>query len=47
MIGPTAQRNAGFAFMLFGLVLSVMGIATVVEFSLHPVAVQPTFGGTS
>ncbi len=47
VIGPQAQRNAGYAFMLFGLVLSVMGIATVVEFSLHPVSVQPTFGGTS
>ena len=41
-IGRTAQRNAGLLFMLFGLALAFMGTATVVEFSLHPIAVEPS-----
>ena len=36
LIGSIAQRNAAIVFMLMGLVLTVMGVATVVEFSLHP-----------
>lgn len=42
IIGPRAQRNASIAFMLFGAVLTVLGVATVLEFSLHPVEVEPT-----
>ncbi len=47
IIGPRAQRNASIAFMLFGVVLTILGLATVVEFSLHPVEVEPTFKGGS
>lgn len=45
IIGPTAQRNAGIVFMLVGLALSFLGLATVVEFSLHPIPVKPTLAG--
>ena len=46
IVGPKAQRNAGIAFMLVGLLLTVLGLATVVEFSLNPVPVeQPTIQG--
>lgn len=46
IVGPRAQRNAGIAFMLIGLLLTVLGLATVVEFSLNPVPVeQPTIQG--
>lgn len=41
LIGRTAQRNAAIVFMLFGLALTVMGVATVVEFWLHPSTDQP------
>ncbi len=48
IIGPRAQRNASIVFMLFGGVLTVLGLATVLEFSLHPVEVEPTsFMGAS
>jgi succinate dehydrogenase / fumarate reductase cytochrome b subunit len=47
IVGPRAQRNASIVFMLFGAVLTVLGFATVLEFSLHPVDVEPTFKGTS
>ena len=40
IIGPRAQRNASIALVLVGLALSVMGIATVIEFSLHPESVN-------
>jgi hypothetical protein len=46
-VGPRAQRNASIVFMLFGGVLTVLGFATVLEFSLHPVDVEPTFQGAS
>ncbi len=46
IVGPKAQRNASIVFMLFGGVLMVLGFATVLEFSLHPVNVEPTFKGT-
>lgn len=42
IIGPRAQRYASIMFMLFGGVLTVLGLATVLEFSLHPVEVEPT-----
>lgn len=45
LIGRRAQTNAGYIFALFGLVLTIMGLATVVEFSLHPVGVEPTEPG--
>ena len=45
LIGRRAQRNAGYVFALFGLVLTVMGLATVIEFSLHPVGVEATQPG--
>ena len=43
IVGPRAQRNASIVFMLFGVVLMVLGFATVLEFSLHPIDVEPTF----
>ena len=45
LIGRRAQTNAGYIFALFGLVLTIMGLATVIEFSLHPVGVEPTEPG--
>ena len=45
LIGRRAQRNAGYVFALFGLVLTIMGLATVLEFSLHPVGVEATQPG--
>lgn len=47
IVGPRAQRYASILFMLFGGALTVLGFATVLEFSLHPVDVEPTFKGTS
>ncbi len=47
IVGPRAQRNASIMFMLFGGALTVLGFATVLEFSLHPVDVEPTFKGAS
>lgn len=45
IVGRTAQRNASYLFMLFGLVLTFMGLATVFEFSLHPTPVEATVPG--
>ena len=45
IVGPRAQRNASIVFMLFGGALTVLGFATVLEFSLHPMDVEPTFTG--
>ena len=47
IVGPRAQRNAGIVFMLFGVVLTVLGLATVLEFSLDPVNVTPTVMGAA
>jgi succinate dehydrogenase / fumarate reductase cytochrome b subunit len=47
IVGPRAQRNASIIFLLFGGVLMVLGLATVLEFSLHPIDVEPTFKGAS
>jgi len=47
IVGPRAQRNASIVFLLFGGALTVLGFATVLEFSLHPVDVEPTFKGAS
>ena len=47
IVGPRAQRNASIVFMLFGGALTFLGFATVLEFSLHPVDVEPTFKGAS
>jgi succinate dehydrogenase / fumarate reductase cytochrome b subunit len=41
LIGRTAQRNAAILFMLVGLTLTLLGVAVVVEFSLHPQTVTP------
>ena len=45
IIGPQAQRNASVLFMLFGLGLTVIGVATVWEFSVNPLPVEPTLAG--
>ncbi len=45
IIGRNAQRNASVVFAMVGLVLTVLGFATVLEFSLDPVPVTPTVGG--
>ncbi len=45
IIGRTAQRNASILFTLVGLGLVLLGFATVLEFSLHPVPVTATEGG--
>ncbi len=42
VVGKKAQRNAALAFSLVGLVLTVMGLATVFEFSMHPESTVPT-----
>lgn len=47
IVGPRAQRNAGIVFMLFGAVLTFLGLATVLEFSLDPVNVKPTVMGAA
>ena len=47
IVGPRAQRNASIVFMLFGGALTVLGFATVLEFSLDPISVEPTFEGSS
>lgn len=46
LIGEKAQRNAGIVFAMFGLILTALGLATVAEFSLNPLPVQATEGGT-
>lgn len=45
LVGENAQRNAGIVFILFGLLLTFMGFATVAEFALHPIPVKATLGG--
>ena len=45
IIGPKAQRNASVLFMLFGLGLTAVGLATVWEFSVNPLPVEPTLSG--
>ena len=45
LIGKTAQRNASYVFILFGLVLTFMGLATVWEFSINPLPVEATMPG--
>jgi succinate dehydrogenase / fumarate reductase cytochrome b subunit len=45
LIGREAQRNAGIVFIVFGLALTVLGVATVAEFSLDPAPVQATVEG--
>ena len=47
IVGPRAQRNASIVFLLFGGALTVLGFATVLEFSLHPIGVEPTLKGPS
>ena len=46
-MGPRAKHNAGIVFMLFGAVLTVLGLVTVLEFSLDPVNVKPTVMGAA
>lgn len=45
IIGPQAQRNASVLFFLFGLGLTFIGFATVFEFSVNPLSVEPTISG--
>jgi succinate dehydrogenase / fumarate reductase cytochrome b subunit len=47
IIGENAQRNASILFVLFGLLLTFMGFATVAEFVLNPIPVEATSGGSS
>jgi succinate dehydrogenase / fumarate reductase cytochrome b subunit len=47
IVGEKAQRNASIVFVLFGLLLTFMGFATVAEFALHPLPVEATIGGPS
>lgn len=42
VVGKKAQRNAALAFSLVGLALTVMGLATVFEFSMNPESTVPT-----
>lgn len=42
ILGPAAQRNAMALFMVVGLALTFLGVATILEFSLHPIPVKPT-----
>jgi succinate dehydrogenase / fumarate reductase cytochrome b subunit len=45
IIGPKAQRNASILFFLFGIGLTIIGFATVYEFSINPLSVEPTISG--
>jgi succinate dehydrogenase / fumarate reductase cytochrome b subunit len=45
IIGPKAQRNASILFFLFGIGLTIIGFATVYEFSINPLSVDPTIPG--
>ncbi len=45
VVGTRAQRNAAWAFSLVGVVLTVMAVATVFEFSMHPESTVPTVAG--
>ncbi|KMP11744.1 succinate dehydrogenase [Candidatus Nitromaritima sp. SCGC AAA799-C22] len=45
IVGRRAQTNAGYVFVLVGLALTIVGLATVAEFSLHPVGVEATQPG--
>jgi succinate dehydrogenase / fumarate reductase cytochrome b subunit len=47
LVGENSQRNASIVFVLFGLLLTFMGFATVAEFVLHPIPVEATIGGSS
>ncbi len=47
LVGEKAQRNASILFVLFGLLMTFMGFATVAEFALHPIPVEATIGGPS
>ena len=40
LVGRNAQRNGAYAFALVGLVLTLWGLATLLEFSLHPIPAQ-------
>ena len=40
LAGSSAQRNGAYVFALVGLVLTFWGLATVIEFSLHPIATK-------
>ncbi len=43
IIGPQAQKSAGWAFMLVGAILSLLGFVTIFEFSSNPITTTPTF----
>lgn len=42
LMGPASQRNATILCLLLGLALTFLGLATIFEFSLHPIPVKPT-----
>lgn len=41
LIGPRSQLNAGIVFLLFGIVLTILGFSTVFEFSTNPLPAEP------
>lgn len=45
LTGRNAQQYANYCFLLFGLALTVMGLATVWEFSVSPLPVNATVPG--
>jgi succinate dehydrogenase / fumarate reductase cytochrome b subunit len=45
LTGRNAQRRAGYAFLLVGVVLTLWGLAAVVEFSLHPLPATANLAG--
>ena len=42
LIGENAQRNGAIAFAMFGLALTVLGMATIAEFNMNPLPVEAT-----
>jgi succinate dehydrogenase / fumarate reductase, cytochrome b subunit len=42
LIGENAQRNGAIVFGMFGLALTALGMATIVEFYMNPIPAQAT-----
>ena len=42
LIGQNAQRNGAIVFAMIGLVLTVLGMATIIEFNINPIPVEAT-----
>ena len=45
LIGENAQRNGAIVFAAIGVGLTFLGLATVLEFYLHPIPVEATVVG--